>query len=103
MKLTKIQLIAGLSLLLSVGASACDFSAGTTSPTSTVDSVVVHSGSADVNQPHGSSEGTTASWNVVPTPSVQATPELDSLALFGSGLLAAGGYIGRRRYVSRSN
>lgn len=67
-------LVGLVSLVLSVGASACEFSFG-----------------------QGSIEPPTVTTTLVDPPSPAATPELDSLVLFGSGLLSAAAYVRRRR------
>src|SRR5258708_37904866 len=79
--------IAGLIVLLSVSASACDFATG---PTSAVDNLGAQgSAGADVNQYLGNGDRNSSSHtDVRPTPSDQDTPEVDSLFLFGSGSLA---------------
>jgi hypothetical protein len=92
----RFALIASLTVVLSLSASACEFTAGTTT---TGDSSVAYHGTTDADQSQRNvgPEAATLSGAYEPTLTIQATPELDSLALFGSGLLAAGAYV-RRRY-----
>ena len=87
-------------LLLSLSASACEFPAGVAS---TVNSVVVRGGTTNIdNDRHDTPESNPDEPGVAPTSiPLQATPELDSLALFGSGLLAAGAYVRQRVLAAR--
>jgi len=73
--------IVWLCLLLSLSASACDFTTGMP-------------GTGD-HDPAG--RGATGSTEIVPLPPIEATPELDSLTLFGTALLAAAAYVRQRR------
>ena len=93
-------LIACLSVLLSVSGSACGFASGTAGA---VDGRAPNGTTTDVNQYLGNPDASGGSAHILPMPSVEATPEADSLTLFGSGLLAAAAYIGRRRYLPRGN
>jgi hypothetical protein len=85
-------------LLLSVSASACEFPAGVGY---TVESVAVTGGTTDIDEHRGNPQGNPDDPDRLPVVPLQATPELDSLALFGSGLLAAGTYLRRRVLAAR--
>ena len=88
-----------LSALLSLTASACEFP--TVTPT-TVDNVIagVLGTTEGIHRTRDVDRRPAGTLDDDPPP-LQATPELDSLALFGSGLLGAGAYLRLRMRAAR--